>query len=148
MRAIRLFFILKIGLYIDPKRNRWNCFSVGKGGGPIQLIMFLENKTWVESIRSILGEPFERYSIEPGTDQNEGNMEFLLPKKTIPIQIRTQPKDDDDKMKGMPDMALFINNLEIFFRSYIPSITDRLMAILKKNLLNCIMVLIFFGKRI
>ncbi len=33
-------------------------------------------------------------------------------------------------------MALFINNLEIFFKSYIPSITDTLMAILKSEIIE------------
>ncbi|WP_312907879.1 VirB4 family type IV secretion system protein [Tissierella praeacuta] len=54
-----------------------------------------------------------------------------------PLQIRTAPRDEDDEnMEGMPDMALFINNLEIFFKSYTPSMTDRLMAILKKELIE------------
>lgn len=54
-----------------------------------------------------------------------------------PLQIRTAPRDEDDeKMKGMPDMALFVNNLEIFFKSAIPDITNRLMAILKKEIIE------------
>jgi hypothetical protein len=54
-----------------------------------------------------------------------------------PLQIRISPRDEDDeKMKGMPDMALFINNLEIFFKSSIPDITNRLMAILKEEIIE------------
>lgn len=56
--------------------------------------------------------------------------------KINPLQIRTSPSEDEDTSNGMGDMALFINNLEIFFKSYIPSITDRLMAILKKELIE------------
>lgn len=54
-----------------------------------------------------------------------------------PLQIRISPRDEDDeKMKGMPDMALFINSLEIFFKSSIPDITNRLMAILKEEIIE------------
>lgn len=57
-----------------------------------------------------------------------------------PLQIRTAPTDDDEDnekaSKGMGDMALFINNLEIFFKSYINSLTDRLMAILKSEIIE------------
>lgn len=36
----------------------------------------------------------------------------------------------------MGDMALYIKNLEIFFKLYIPSLTDRLIAILKSELIE------------
>ena len=42
------------GLFIDPYKNRWYCFSKRKGGGPIQLVMFMENKTWVEAMKTII----------------------------------------------------------------------------------------------
>lgn len=43
------------GLHINPALNKWNCFSQRVGGGPIQFLMHLENKTWVESIKQLLG---------------------------------------------------------------------------------------------
>ena len=64
--------------------------------------------------------------------------------KINPLQIRTTPKDDEDETEklykdegyGMGDMALYIKNLEIFFRLYIPSLTDRHIAILKSEIIE------------
>ncbi|QUH20400.1 VirB4 family type IV secretion system protein [Alkaliphilus sp. B6464] len=66
--------------------------------------------------------------------------------KINPLQIRIIPKDDDeesdneklyvDEGYGMGDMALYIKNLEIFFKLYIPSLTDRFIAILKSELIE------------
>ncbi|PKM52460.1 MAG: hypothetical protein CVV02_01525 [Firmicutes bacterium HGW-Firmicutes-7] len=64
--------------------------------------------------------------------------------KINPLQIRTSPKDNDeesdklyeDEGNGMGDMALYIKNLEIFFKLYIPSITDRQKAILKNEIID------------
>lgn len=58
--------------------------------------------------------------------------------KINPLQIRTAPVDEDEENidRGMGDMALYIKNLEIFFKSYITSLTDRLMAILKSELIE------------
>ncbi|CAK7051955.1 DUF3991 domain-containing protein [Tissierella carlieri] len=71
------------GLYIDPVKNRWNCFSEGKGGGPIQLVMFLENKTWVEAVKTLLGNCYESKPIQNNRKdiQMEESKEFMLPKK-------------------------------------------------------------------
>lgn len=60
--------------------------------------------------------------------------------KINPLQIKVAPLDEDDddyeKMKGMPDMALFINTLEIFFKSAIPDLNSKLIAILKKEIIE------------
>ncbi|WP_129721381.1 VirB4 family type IV secretion system protein [Xylanivirga thermophila] len=64
--------------------------------------------------------------------------------KINPLQIRTSPRDEEgeidklyeDEGYGMGDMALYIKNLEIFFRLYIPSLTDRHMAILKSEIIE------------
>lgn len=64
--------------------------------------------------------------------------------KINPLQIRTTPKDDEDETEklykdegyGMGDMALYIKNLEIFFKLYIPSLTDRHIAILKSEIIE------------
>lgn len=64
--------------------------------------------------------------------------------KINPLQIRYSPRDEDneeeklyeDNGHGMGDMALYIKNLEIFFKLYIPSLTDRLIAILKSELIE------------
>lgn len=39
------------GLQINSIENKWNCFSDRKGGEPVQLVMFMENKTLVASIK-------------------------------------------------------------------------------------------------
>ena len=64
--------------------------------------------------------------------------------KINPLQIRTAPKDDEDENEklykdegnGMGDMALYIKNLEIFFKLYIPSLSDRHTALLKSELIE------------
>ena len=70
------------GLYINPSSNNWNCFSQGKGGGSIQLVMFLENKTWVEAVKTLLGNSYERSSAMPNNNSKiEEKGEFILPEK-------------------------------------------------------------------
>lgn len=61
-----------------------------------------------------------------------------------PLQIRSTPRDDENEEEklyaddgyGMGDMALYIKSLEIFFKLYIPSLTDRLIAILKSEIIE------------
>ena len=80
-----------------------------------------------------------------------------------PLQIRPAPKDTDDDQRdagsdkkasvasdnsendtplyvdegyGMSDMALHIKNLEIFFKLYIPSLSDMKRAILKQTIIE------------
>lgn len=91
------------GLYIDPIRNKWNCFSEGKGGGPIQLVAFLENKTWVESVKTLLGNSYENSIVQNNKKdiRKEENKEFILPKKNntfnhvIAYLIKTRCIDKD-----------------------------------------------------
>lgn len=64
--------------------------------------------------------------------------------KINPLQIRTSPKDNEDESEklysdeghGMGEMALYIKNLEIFFKLYIPSLSDRQKAILKNEIIE------------
>lgn len=64
--------------------------------------------------------------------------------KINPLQIRTSPVDDEDEEEklykdegnGIGDMALYIKSLEVFFKLYIPLLTDRLMAILKSEIIE------------
>lgn len=91
------------GLYIDQMKNRWNCFSQGKGGGTIQLVMFLENKTWVEAVKTLLGNSYESNIVKTNHKdvQSESKKEFLLPKKNstfnhvIAYLIKTRFIDKD-----------------------------------------------------
>lgn len=43
------------GLYIKADGTKWNWFTRAKGGGPIQFLMQLENKSWVDSIKELIG---------------------------------------------------------------------------------------------
>jgi hypothetical protein len=43
------------GLYIKADGTKWNWFSHGKGGGAIQFLMELENKSWVDVVKELLG---------------------------------------------------------------------------------------------
>lgn len=91
------------GLYINPTSNKWNCFSQGKGGGPIQLVMFLENKTWVEAVKTLLGNSYESNLERPNysNKQIEEKVEFILPEKNntynhiIAYLIKTRGIDKD-----------------------------------------------------
>ncbi|MDR7857043.1 DUF3991 domain-containing protein [Tissierella sp.] len=91
------------GLYIDPIKNKWNCFSKGKGGGPIQLVMFLENNTWVEAVKTLLGNNYEssHVNLSHKIIDKETSKEFILPKKNktfnhiIAYLIKTRGIDKD-----------------------------------------------------
>jgi len=74
------------GLYINLSSNKWNCFSQNKGGGPIQFSMLIENNTWVEAVKELLGETYESL-LNPvegnikSKDKKDERGEFLLPEK-------------------------------------------------------------------
>ena len=58
-----------------------------------------------------------------------------------PLQIRPTPVDEEDgyykdEGHGMGDMAIYMKNLEIFFSLYLPSLTEKQMAILKNLLIS------------
>ena len=74
------------GLYINSLENKWNCFSQNKGGGPIQFVMFIEDKTWVEAVKQLLGMPIDSKTdiykpISSDYKREENNREFILPEK-------------------------------------------------------------------
>lgn len=65
--------------------------------------------------------------------------------KVNPLQIRPVPQDEDaerDSLYQTSDnaMALHIHTLEVFFRLYLPSLTDLQMALLKQLLVECYQV--------
>lgn len=70
------------GLDIDRVRNRWYCHGAHKGGGPIQLVMFMENLSWHESIQNILNEDGEIPVYQPKVYEEEKQVkDFKLPLK-------------------------------------------------------------------
>lgn len=74
------------GLYIHSNGLKWNRFSAGVGGGAIQFVMHMENKTWVEAVKELLGLPPE-YHEHSGTLNQSALKEdphkkaFVLPEK-------------------------------------------------------------------
>ena len=102
------------GLYIDAVKNKWNCFSEGKGGGPIQLVMFLENKSWVEAVKTLLGNCYETIIVQNQyKDIEKEDKEFILPKKNktfshlIAYLIKTRSIDKDIVYQCIQNKTLY-----------------------------------------
>lgn len=73
------------GLSIDKLGNRWYCHSTGQGGGPIQLIMYMENKSWQEAMKELCAETknYTQYFEEKNINRTEKDKsDFLLPEKS------------------------------------------------------------------
>lgn len=68
------------GLYIDATGAKWNWFSKDTGGGPIQFVMEMEGKNWVDAVHTLLGT--EKSVVVPRPtiiEENKG--QFILPDK-------------------------------------------------------------------
>jgi len=61
------------GLFIHADGTRWNCFSNNSGGGPIQFVMYVQNKTWVEAMKELVGQPEELKSSSVRRSENSRN---------------------------------------------------------------------------
>ena len=48
------------GLILSEAENVWYCFAASRGGGLIQLVMFLENMSWKEAVQDILNTSDEK----------------------------------------------------------------------------------------
>lgn len=68
------------GFFITPEENSWNWFNEERGGGVVQLCMELENKSWLEAVRTLLNEDMEpiRHTRE-WKPEPEPPREFHLP---------------------------------------------------------------------
>ncbi|PYG84888.1 CHC2-type zinc finger protein [Ruminiclostridium sufflavum DSM 19573] len=44
------------GLYINDQKNSFYCWAQERGGGPIQFLMLIEKKDWVEAMKSLVGD--------------------------------------------------------------------------------------------
>lgn len=44
---------LATSLMVSPEKNIFQCFGCGKGGGPVEFVMAIENKTREEAIQLI-----------------------------------------------------------------------------------------------
>lgn len=109
------------GLYINPNFNKWNCFSQDKGGGPIQLSMLIENNTWVEAVKELLGDKYESLLDYMGKNKNseikkKERDEFILPEKNntykhvIAYLTKTRNINKDIVYQLIKDQKLYEDN--------------------------------------
>lgn len=88
------------GLYIDASGLKWNWFSKDSGGGPIQFVMEIESKTWVDAVYTLLGTESSHVPSKVKPIEEEKGP-FLLPDKNntykhvIAYLIRTRGIDKD-----------------------------------------------------
>ncbi len=90
------------GLYINADGEKWNCFSRGTGGGPVQFVMEMDNLTWVEAIKQLLGISEEDLPyVEPPAKDFEEKGDLVLPEKNSTFKhifaylIKTRKLDPD-----------------------------------------------------
>ena len=68
------------GLYIDATGAKWNWFSKDAGGGPIQFVMEMEGKNWVDAVYTLLGTEKSDFIPRPKPIDDEKGP-FVLPDK-------------------------------------------------------------------
>ncbi|WP_430885106.1 DUF3991 and toprim domain-containing protein [Fusibacter sp. JL216-2] len=68
------------GLYIDATGAKWNWFSKDTGGGPIQFVMEMEGKNWVDAVYTLLGTEKSDFTPRPEPIDDEKGA-FVLPDK-------------------------------------------------------------------
>lgn len=102
------------GLHINPETNKWNCFSQSKGGGPIQFVMFTENKSWVEAVKQLLGvSSSNTYVNRKDFSREEPKGKLILPEKNSTYKhmmaylIRTRKIDKDIVYRLVKDKKLY-----------------------------------------
>lgn len=75
------------GFIITPEKNNWNWFDGNRGGGVVQLCMFLENKSWQEAVSTLINEDMEPIRRAPD----------WKPKEEPPKEFNLPPKNDTNK---------------------------------------------------
>ncbi|MBF4692316.1 DUF3991 and toprim domain-containing protein [Fusibacter ferrireducens] len=68
------------GLYIDATGAKWNWFSRDVGGGPIQFVMEVEGKNWVDAVYTLLSVEKSDFTPRPKPLSKERGP-FVLPDK-------------------------------------------------------------------
>lgn len=104
------------GFMITPEKNTWNWFVESKGGGVVQLCMFLENKTWPEAIGTLLNEDMTPIRHAPDwKPAKEPPKEFILPErndtnKHVYAYLTKTRGLDADIVKNMLDNGYIYEN--------------------------------------
>ena len=75
------------GLSIDKVGNRWYCHSSGQGGGPIQLLMYMEGSSWQEAMKELCGAKGDWILHSQSKEihfsrKDEDKSEFVLPERS------------------------------------------------------------------
>ena len=104
------------GFMITPEKNTWNWFVESKGGGVVQLCMFLEDKTWPEAIGTLLNEDMTPIRHAPDwKPAKEPPKEFILPErndtnKHVYAYLTKTRGLDADIVKNMLDNGYIYEN--------------------------------------
>ncbi len=69
------------GLSIDKAGNRWYCHSTRKGGGPIQLVMYLDGSSWQDAMSELLNGESSYSRYVPSKELIVEKKDFALPEK-------------------------------------------------------------------
>lgn len=70
------------GLYINADGEKWNCFSRGTGGGPVQFVMEMDQQSWVDAVKELIGlSEDELPFVEPPVKDFEVKGDLVLPEK-------------------------------------------------------------------
>lgn len=70
------------GFFISGDGSKWNWFSQNKGGGAIQFVMEMEGKSWVDSVKELLGISHdELLVVVPKVKDIEPKGKLVLPDK-------------------------------------------------------------------
>lgn len=108
----------KGGFFITPSQNLWYRFNDKEGGGVVKLCMKLENKTWVEAVKTLLNEDMEpirhRADWKP---EPEPLREFHLPNKNdtyrhVFAYLTKTRGIDESIVKTMVDKKLLYENTQ------------------------------------
>ncbi len=69
------------GLILSEAENVWYCFAASRGGGLIQLVMFLENTSWKEAVQDILNSSDEQTVKYDRSKSEKDNLPLIRPER-------------------------------------------------------------------
>ncbi len=67
------------GLFISGDGSKWNWFSQSKGGGAIQFLMEVEGKSWLDSVKELLGMDYDEFPVVSRKQESEAKQKLILP---------------------------------------------------------------------
>lgn len=73
------------GLYINDQKNSFYCWAQERGGGPVQFIMMMENKNWVDAMKYLVGDG--------EIQQSNYTQRWTKPAETKPTEFKLPEKE-------------------------------------------------------